>query len=255
MRKGGIWEGMIADEEEGLSGDIFMSKSINSCFISADNILQWNAETAFQQLFVFFTIIFYGLLTKQRKQHFSNYSMCWIGMDPNRKRNAFCLLGNSPAKAGFWKGNLIWKSSHQCLQICLSGHARVNFWSRQERQGQEPGVNQWWPLTVWRGHRGSGSHVLQGWPGTGNVVRWCRVPRPEQLRVNCLLLLYTLITVLTVLFLISLLFLKNCLCLSLWSLPFCASNSALQQEGRSERAVPQFSEVFQWEYEIEEYQS
>lgn len=81
--------------------------------------------------------------------------MCWIRMDWNRKRKAFCLLGDCPAKAGFWKGNPIWKSSYQSLQtICyLSGHTRVKFCSRQEQQHQDPGVTRGWPLAVWRGHR------------------------------------------------------------------------------------------------------
>lgn len=173
--------------------------------------------------------------------------MCWIGMDWKRKKNTFCLLGDSPAKAVFWKGNLIWKSSYQSLQTicCVSGRARVNFCSRQEWQCQDSGVIQGWPLSVWRGHRGSGVTSL-------GFARDCARAAPGSASwatVNPLLLLCTLSVALAVLVLISLLFLINCLCLSLWSLPFCAANSPLQPpqwEGRREREA--LSEVFQWKY-------
>lgn len=44
---------MIADKEEGLSGNIFMSESISSCFISADNLLY---EIVFESFYIFFWI-------------------------------------------------------------------------------------------------------------------------------------------------------------------------------------------------------
>lgn len=56
-------EVVIADKEEGLSGNIFMFESISSCFISADNlfITQNSISAIFCFLYFFFS---QRLLTK-----------------------------------------------------------------------------------------------------------------------------------------------------------------------------------------------